>query len=249
MSTPGRMPRYEVRNDGGGPYAVFYCDKCYREYRSQPDIGGTIAQDIGRRAAGDALRNVPLFGRAIADNVVGQDPRYVTSLTPQQLEAAWKQVQEYFHECPTCRLIVCPSDFDAQTGFCTEDSPRRGEIAEAEAQQAAGVVKGLANAFGLGDALRSASQAAKSATTNMARCPKDGTLAAPGTKFCPECGSPMVQPTPDTCPKCGANTQGAKFCPECGTKIERAAIATVCRNCGAELKGAKFCPECGTKAG
>jgi len=31
MSAPSRMPRYDVRNDGVGPYAVFYCDKCDRE--------------------------------------------------------------------------------------------------------------------------------------------------------------------------------------------------------------------------
>jgi membrane protease subunit (stomatin/prohibitin family) len=240
------MPRYEVRNDGVGPYAAFYCDKCDREFRSQPNVAGTIAQDVGRKVMGDALRNIPLFGRAVAENVTGQDPRYITSLTPQQLEAAWQQVQEHFHECPTCRMIVCPSDYDAQSGYCTEDSPRRGEIAQAQAEQAAGVVKGLVSAFGLGDALHSVGQAAKSAAAGAARCPKDGTLAAPGTKFCPECGSPMVQPATDACPKCGAEVKGAKFCPECGTRIERVA-AGVCPNCGAEAKGAKFCPECGTK--
>ena len=46
---PDRMPRYDVRNDGVGPYAAFYCDKCNREYRSQPDVGNTIAKDVGRR--------------------------------------------------------------------------------------------------------------------------------------------------------------------------------------------------------
>ena len=244
---PDRMPRYDVRNDGVGPYAAFYCDKCNREYRSQPDVGGALAKDVGRRVAGDALRNIPLFGRAIADNVVGENPRYTYSLTPQQLEGAWKQVQQYFHECPTCKQLVCPSCFDPQTGYCSEDSPRRGEIAEAQAQQAAGVVKGLASAFGLGDAIQKATEAAKTAASSAARCPKDGTLAKPGTKFCPECGSPMIQPAASACPKCGAAlAPGAKFCPECGAKLE---LATHCPNCGADVKGAKFCPECGTKVG
>lgn len=242
---PNRMPRYDVRNDGLGPYAAFYCDKCSREYRSQPDVGNTIAKDVGRRVAGDALRNIPLFGRAIADNVVGQDPRYIYDLTPPQVESAWKQVQQYFHECPTCKQFVCPSCFDPQSGYCTEDSPRRGEIAESQAQQAAGVVKGLASAFGLGEVVQQAAKAAKTATTNMARCPNDGTLAAPGTKFCPECGAQMVQPAANACPKCNAAVPaGTKFCPECGTKLEQ---ATKCPNCGADVKGAKFCPECGTK--
>ncbi len=246
---PSRMPRYDVRNDGVGPYAAFYCDKCSREYRSQPDVGGAIAQVLGRKVAGDALRNIPLFGRTIADNVTGQDPRYVTSLTPPQLQAAWKQVEQYFHECPTCKVFVCPSCFDPQTGYCTEDSPRRGEIARAEAEQAAGVVKGLADAFGIGDAVRAASQAAKTAAATTAHCPKDGTIAAAGTKFCPECGTPMIQPSANNCPQCGqAVVPGVKFCPECGAKIATAAPAN-CPRCGADVKGAKFCPECGTKVG
>jgi hypothetical protein len=228
---------------------VFYCDQCSREYRSQPDIAGAVATDIGRQAMGGMLRNVPLFGRAIADNVVGQDPRYTNTLTPAQLASAWKQVQEYFRECPTCHQIVCLSDFDAQSGVCKEDSPRKADIAQAEAEQAAGVVKGLASTFGFGAVLKNAADAAKNAAVRSARCPKDGTLAPPGTKFCPECGSPMVQPAVDACPNCGADTRGAKFCPECGTRIERAQVAAVCPNCGAQTKGAKFCPECGTKVG
>jgi len=246
MPTPTRMARYDIRNDGAGPYGVFYCDKCGREYRSQPDIAGTIATDVGRQAMGGVLRNVPIFGRAVADSVAGQDPRYTVTLTPQQLEGAWKQVQQYFRECSTCHQIVCLSDFDEQSGMCKEDSPRRAEIAQAEAEQVAGTMKGIAGVLGLSGAFSRASEAAKTASTMTARCPKDGTLAPPGTKFCPQCGSPMVQPEADPCPQCGAETHGAKFCPQCGTKIERVA-AGVCPNCGAETKGAKFCPECGTK--
>ena len=251
-ATPIRMPHYDTRNDGVGPYAVFYCDVCSREYRSQPDVAGTLAKDIGRDTASNALRNIPLFGRAISDSLMGQDPRYTYSLTTQQVQSAWQQVQGYFRECPTCHQILCLSDFDEQTGFCREDSPRRAEISEAQAQQAAGMVKGFASVFGLGDVLKGAAEAAKRAAAATAHCPQDGTLAAAGTKFCPECGSPMVQPAAapaaDVCPKCGSPANGAKFCPECGTKIERAApLPAVCPKCGAEAKGAKFCPECGAK--
>ena len=242
-----RMPNHDVRNDGIGPYAVFYCEKSGREYRSRPDVGGTIAKDIGKQALGGALRGIPLFGSAIADNVTGEDQRYSTKLSPQQVDAAWEQVKENFRECPTCLLWVSLPEFDVRAGFCNDDSPRRGEIAEAQAEQAAGVVKGLAGAFGLGAALTGMGEAAKRASATAARCPQDGTLAAPGTKFCPECGTAMIQPTAATCSKCGANTQGAKFCPECGAPV--AAAPTKCGKCGAELKGAKFCPECGTRAG
>lgn len=253
MSDFSRMPRYDIRNDGAGPYAVFYCDMCGREFRSQPDVVGTVSQDIGRQAAGGLLRKIPLFGNAVADKVTGEDPRYSYKMTPAQLESAWKQVQEHFRECPTCTRIVCLSDFDTQAGFCQEDSPRTNEINEARGQQAGAALKGFASALGLGGLVENAANAAEAAgraAAQMARCPKDGTLAAPGTKFCPECGSPMEQPAAVTCPKCGADTHGAKFCPECGTKIEAAAPRpTKCPSCGAETGGAKFCPECGTKLG
>jgi ribosomal protein L32 len=237
MATFSRMPRYDIRNDGAGPYAIFYCDTCGREFRSQPDLANTVAQDIGRQA----------------DSVTGEDPRYSYKMTPAQVESAWKQVQVHFRECPTCSKIVCLSDFDAQSGFCTEDSPRTNEIAEARGEQTGAALKGLASAFGLGDVIQKAqqaSQAAQRATTQMARCPNDGTLAAPGTKFCPECGAPMLQPQASLCPKCGTDTHGAKFCPNCGNKMEPAApAAAFCPNCGAKTEGAKFCPECGTKIG
>jgi ribosomal protein L32 len=240
------MPRYNVQNDGVGPYAVFYCDMCGREYRSQPDVVNTISKDIGRQTMGSLLRNIPMVGSTLANNVAGEDPRYTYNLTPQQLEKAWAQVKDRFRECPTCHQIVCVSDFDEPSGFCREDSPRRNEIAEAQAEQAGHMIKGIASVFGLDKAVEQASQAAKKATSQMARCPQDGTLAAPGTRFCPECGSAMIQPVEEVCPNCGQPTGGAKFCPNCGTKQQQAPLA-VCPNCGAETQGAKFCSECGTK--
>jgi hypothetical protein len=245
MAEPSRMPNYDVRNDGIGPYAVFYCESCNREYRSKPDIAATVKGDIGRQAARGLLRKVPLVGSAVADNMMDDDARYRSDMTAEQLDRAWAQVKDRFRECPACARIVCLSDWDEQSGYCQEDSPRSVEIATAEAEQAGAVLKGFASALGLGGAFKQVGDAMKQASANMAHCPRDGTQAPPGTKFCPECGGPMVQPATDLCPKCGAPTQGAKFCPECGTKIERA--PTTCPSCGSETKGAKFCPECGTK--
>lgn len=246
MSEPSRMPRYDIRNDGIGPYAVFYCEYCDREYRSTPDVVQTVSKDIGKKALGGFLRNIPLVGDAVAESVTGEDPRYSRHLTPVQLEKAWEQVKVNFRECPTCKRIVCLSDWDEVSGYCKEDSPRRFEIAQSEGAQAGAVFKGIANAFGLGDTVKQVGDKVKQAASGMARCPKCGTLAEAGTKFCPECGTQMIQPEADVCPKCGAALHGAKFCPECGTKIERASPG-ICPNCGAETHGAKFCPECGTK--
>jgi ribosomal protein L32 len=251
MADFSRMPRYDIRNDGAGPYAIFYCDECGREFRSQPDIAATVTKDIGRQAASGLLRKIPLLGNSVADSVVGEDPRYSYKLNPAQLESAWKQVQVHFRECPTCNRIVCLTDFDSQTGFCREDSPRSSEIAESQGAQAGAAIKGFAAAFGLDKVVNTVNQAVdntQKAMDQMARCPNDGTLAAPGTKFCPECGTAMLQPAAATCPSCGAETMGAKFCPNCGTRVE-AACPTACPKCGTPANGAKFCPECGTKIG
>ncbi len=245
-----RMPRYDVRNDGAGPYAVFYCDLCEREYRSQPDVAGTVAEEVTRQAAGGLLRGVPLVGALASSAAYREDPRYRHTLTPQQLEKAWAQVSGAFHQCPTCGRVVCPSDWDAQSGFCREDSPRREQMAQAEAEQAAGAVKGFVSALGLGGVFQSmgqAVQAAQTAAGRMARCPQDGTLAPAGTKFCSKCGSAMVQPAAEPCPRCGADVSGVAFCPQCGAPVERRPAGGVCAKCGADVAGAKFCPQCGTK--
>ena len=177
-------------------------------------------------------------------------PRYSYHLSDQQLEKAWSQVSKHFRECPTCNRVVCLTDFDEVSGFCQEDSPRKDQIAASQGEQAGAALMGIASAFGLGEVVKKASDAAKQATTQLARCPNDGTVAPAGTKFCPECGSPMVQPAAATCPKCGTDAHGAKFCPNCGTKIEAAAPAPAkCPSCGTETKGAKFCPNCGAKQG
>lgn len=242
MSEVKRMPRYDVRNDGAGPYAAFYCDKCGREFRSTPDVKTTVAKDVGRSAVSGLLRNVPIVRSVVEDRV--QDDRNTYDLQPARLEAHWRQIQDRFHVCPTCQLVVCPSCWDAQSGFCTEDSPRRGEIAQAQAEQAAGVMKGIASIFGVDKVIQQATAAAQQA----AKCPSCGTMAGPGTKFCPNCGTAMVQPAASVCSSCGAQLGSAKFCPNCGAKVVQAATATTCKSCGAELKGAKFCPQCGTKA-
>jgi len=121
-----RLPRYDVQNDGAGPYAVFYCDKCGRDFRTEPAIDAGSVQVIGRSAIEDLLREIPVVGSAIAGNI--EDPRYQHTLSLDQVRGAWEQVRELLHECPTCHMIVCPTDWDAQSGYCNEDSPRRATI-------------------------------------------------------------------------------------------------------------------------
>ena len=66
-------------------------------------------------------------------------------------------------------------------------------------------------------------------------------------KFCPECGTKLIEKTQRVCPKCNIEVD-SNFCPECGTKtvevVEK--MVKMCPNCNIE-SDSKFCPECGAK--
>jgi hypothetical protein len=257
-----RMPRYTVLNSGMGPYAEFYCDKCNRDYRSQPSVTQTVTDDIKRGALGGLLRNVPLVGQSMANDMYND--RYRNTMTQHELDSAWKQVEQYFRECPTCHKIVCIPDFDEQTGYCNDDTPRKQQVAQAQAEQAAGVLKGFANAFGISDAMKRATEQAQA---GMAVCPRCGQRARASTTFCPNCGSQMTQPQPQAqaatgqatpsapvgvvCSNCGASVPaGQRFCGMCGTPVPQPAAAEPqeirCPNCGA-MSSTAFCGNCGAK--
>ena len=246
MTAPSRMPRYTVSNDGVGPYAIFYCDRDNRDYRSTPAIAATVKESVKRGMLGGLLRNVPVVGWAAANQV--ENNQYRNSMSQDELNAAFGGVVQYFRECPTCHQIVCVPDFDEVSGFCNDDSPRAAEVATAKAQQAGAMVQGFANAFGLGGAMKQgianaqAQQAAQqaaggaapaaggpppqvaaamaaaamNAAASMTPCANCGTPLALGTKFCANCGAAVAQPK--ACANCGTVlAAGAKFCANCGT--------------------------------
>jgi hypothetical protein len=244
------MPRYRVENDGVGPYAIFYCDRDEREYRSTPSVQQTLTDSVKRGALGGLLRNVPVVGWAAANQVENQ--QYRSSMNQDELNAAWGQVAQYFRECPTCHQIVCVPDFDEVAGYCNDDSPRRNEIAAAQAQQAGAMIQGFANAFGVGAKVQQGM--ANAAAAQAAQQPPAGPPAAPpAAGMPPEMRAAMVAGAVNAaagmtpCANCGTMlAAGAKFCANCGTPVAQAAK---CANCGAELApGAKFCANCGTAA-
>jgi hypothetical protein len=218
-----RMPRYDISNDGMGPYAVFYCDRCDREYRSNPSIRTTIKENVQRGALGGFLRNIPIVGESTANQI--ENDRYRTDMSPDELQSAWDATKQFFRECPTCHQIVCIPDFDEVTGYCDEDSPRRAEVEAAKAQQQAAALKGMADVFGISGAIQKgmANAAAQQATTGTgspgaaaAPCAACGAALGPGAKFCASCGTAVAQPS--SCSNCGTQlAAGARFCGDCGT--------------------------------
>ena len=81
------------------------------------------------------------------------------------------------------------------------------------------------------------------AAEETAACPKCGARVKKGTKFCSECGAPMLIRM-KKCIKCGVDiSSNAKFCPECGADQAK----KTCPKCGKISEpGTRFCPECGT---
>ncbi len=99
------------------------------------------------------------------------------------------------------------------------------------------------------EAAKAAAAAAQAAPAGDA-CPGCGTVNAPGTKFCQNCGTKLATPAPAglICPECGGeNPAGTKFCGSCGAKLELPA-PRLCPGCSEEVPaGMKFCSNCGQK--
>ena len=172
METTRKAP-YAVYNDGTGPYAMFTCESCGRDYRAQPVLVEEVKETITKSAFGGFLRNIPIVGDAAANQV--DNDRYRTTLTTDELEKAWAEVKVNFAECQSCRRIVCIPDFDMASGFCKEDSPRSEELQARDAEQAgaaaASFLGGIANAFGIPDAMKAAA-AQQSAGVAPGACPR-----------------------------------------------------------------------------
>ena len=80
--------------------------------------------------------------------------------------------------------------------------------------------------------------------TQTTPCPKCGASVPNGSKFCPDCGTPIVNAASKvSCPNCHRVVPAGKFCPECG-----AALSATCPKCGhTNAPGTKFCANCGQK--
>jgi hypothetical protein len=200
-----RLPRYDVQNDGAGPYAVFYCDKCGRDFRTEPAIDAGSVQVIGRSAIEGLLREIPVVGSAIAGNI--EDPRYQHTLSLDQVRGAWEQVRELLHECPTCHMFVCPAEYDARSGYCKEERPK-----QTAPQAAPRGGKGQPGARNNGGNRPAAT------AEDLTTCPHCHMQVAARFAFCTNCGTRLAPPEPVTCPQCGTPVEG-RFCGNCGTKV------------------------------
>lgn len=121
----------------------------------------------------------------------------------------------------TARLGMMRSTIDVYTQLAQADA-----LKEAAKHGTAGTIVGVGMGMRLNKELsgmETAAQGAASSTAPIAGnktaiCPNCKAALMSGTKFCPECGTPV--PAKKFCKECGSPLQAdAKFCPECGQKI------------------------------
>lgn len=83
-----------------------------------------------------------------------------------------------------------------------------------------GAVLGVGLGFGNMFQQRMSSQTQSPEHTHYILCAKCQLQLPPDTKFCPNCGTRLIQDTQKICPNCGSKVlSSANFCSNCGTKL------------------------------
>jgi hypothetical protein len=176
-----KMARNEIRNDGAGPYAVFYCDICSKEFRSNPDVASEVKKGVGQGLMKGLLRSIPVVGYDVAGAVGSATGK--AEMNAKQLERAWNQVSDNFHECGTCGKYVCDTDWNADTDTCTAHG---GAQATRNCTQCGAQVTGGAKFC------PNCGAKVEEPKPIATICPSCGTEAK-GAKFCPNCGAKMAE--------------------------------------------------------
>jgi hypothetical protein len=262
MATPTRMPQYTIRNDGAGAYAVFTCEKCHREIRSQPARADNPAlTQQAEQVASGLLRNIPMVGDTLASTTTAAVDAMASNLTQKGNDL----LGGLLHHIPVVG--------DTMANSMTANDPRRaqtltpqqltlawqevqGNFRECPTCHQIVCTNDFDDASGFCNDHRQGGAAAPAApTASYGYGYGDPAPAAPAAAAATASYGGYGDAAPSVaaaqkCANCGTEAPaGTKFCPNCGTKFEppAAPAPTVCPSCGTETKGAKFCPNCGTK--
>lgn len=199
---------------------TFFCDICRDGYktafiesatykkRGMLRMLGNAASIIGSMTGASNIGyNIQRGADTISSRFTGMSPEWHKE-HDAAFEAAQQEALGHFHRCPHCRLYVCETDWNEQSGLCVQCAPRVNvEIAAAHAGK---VTKDIHAAAEQTAAFSGAIE------SKQTLCPACGKPAGTG-KFCNNCGTSLAL---KKCPSCGANLQqGANFCGECGQRL------------------------------
>lgn len=161
----------------------------------------------------------------MAGNLVELSARVQASLSKRFVALGLELTAFHFESFSLPEEVQKALDENVRLGVLRRNVDVYKQIAQADALKeaakntgVAGSVPGAGIGFGAGASMgRAFGETIDVNTTDGAdTCHKCGTVIKEGTKFCPECGSPIRI----SCPKCGTTLAAkSKFCPECGKKL------------------------------
>jgi hypothetical protein len=218
---------YDDLSTDRGYQFKFHCDKCGNGYMTQFQTS-----TIGMAESVLNVANSFLSGWGGAGNAAHEVERAVGGrLHDAALAKAVEEVRPNFRQCTRCGRWVCHQVcWNAEANLCEQCAPNFTEqLAANQAQAKVDAARqqleqkaGQTNYVGGVDMSAGSYVAAQTASTNT-QSPKNlcGQCGADvgSSKFCPECGKPLVKAGPSFCPQCGQKSTGSKFCGNCGTKM------------------------------
>jgi len=218
---------YDDLSTDRGYQFKFHCDKCGNGYMTQFQTS-----TIGMAESVLNVANSFLSGWGGAGNAAHEVERAVGGrLHDAALAKAVEEVRPNFRQCTRCGRWVCHQVcWNAEANLCEQCAPNFTEqLAANQAQAKVDAARqqleqkaGQTNYVGGVDMSAGSYVVAQTASTNT-QSPKNlcGQCGAEvgSSKFCPECGKPVVKAGPSFCPQCGQKSSGSKFCGNCGTKM------------------------------
>jgi hypothetical protein len=214
MAAHAFTKNYQDHSNDTGYQFEFHCDKCGNGYRSSFNasalgVGSKIAKGLGSLFGGSKLWGAGVAADYMKDGLRG-------SGWDDAFKKAIEEIKPKFHQCTRCGNWVCPEVcWNEARNLCESCAP---DLAEEAAHHQAHIM-----ADQVAQKMRDTNLVGDIDVTApmMSSCPSCKGRLAPGAKFCPGCGKPVVQ---------GAGA-AKKFCSGCGTQM---------------AAGAKFCSGCGT---
>lgn len=191
----------------------FNCDRCGTGYRTRfrASTLGTVSSALDTAGS--------LFGGILGQAAdLGERARSAgwEKAHDNAFEQAMEELKSDFVQCPRCSSWVCrKSCWNTSKGLCKECAPDLG--VEMAAAQASRTVEEVWAHSKVAEEDRSMLKDENWRAGVRATCPKCNAPLQKNSKFCPECGTKILDKK--HCTECGAElAAGVKFCAECGHK-------------------------------
>ena len=217
----------DLSNDRGYQFK-FHCDKCGNGFMTQFQTSTIGMAESVLNVAGSLLNG---WGNS-AGNAAHEVERAVGGrLHDAALARAVEEVRPNFRQCTRCGHWVCQQVcWNGTANLCDSCAPNFGDqLAANQAQakvdaarqqldQKAGQTNYVASVDMSAGSILAAQTAASNMQASKTLCGQCGADVG-SSKFCPECGKPVVKAGPAFCPQCGTKSTGSKFCGNCGIKM------------------------------